>query len=784
MKLTIEPDNKKEELGDLYGIFFEDINHAADGGLYAEMVQNRSFEYDVIDNQDYNHLTAWEKIENSGTVRLVVETGNPVSHKNPHYLGMDIIFPGKDVGVMNLGYNSGFTFRKNVKYYFTCYARREQDFDKPIKVSFRSKDGNIYSENEILITDNWQKYELEIGSQVNDYSGRLAITADGRGKVYLDFVSLFPEDTYKNRRNGMRADIAKLLEDMHPKFMRFPGGCLVHDGSLDSDARDSQYRWKNSIGELTKRSSRKNNWCYNQSLGLGYYEYFQFCEDIGAKPLPVLPAGYDPHHHREIPMDKLIPWIEDALDLIEFANGGTDTKWGAKRAELGHIKPFNLEYIGIGNEEVGEAFPERYKAICSAVKEKYPDIKVIGTSGPFAAGSEFERGWKCARESKTSLVDEHYYMAPEWFIANHHRYDSYDMKAPKVFLGEYASWGNTWYNALIEASYMIGLERNAGTVGLACYAPMLCNVDYINWKPDMIWFDNHRAYGSANYYVQKLFMNNLGNRLVNIEATELPDISDENKFTNKISGKIRLSGIESDVSYSNITIINDDTGEVISFPDCNLKNGDIKELTEIDYDNYTLSLKAVENEGLKGFNIDFGYNDNDNHFLWLLGGWQNQDTAVTERIVGRNAELSQCQFSVERGREYNLKLAVRGRHVNTDIDDKLIHATESKPPIKEPLYYTASVVCNNDKEDEIILKTVNLRDKPQNAKIEIKGSNVEKIKVYQMNGWDLSAVNDFDNPTIVSPKEWTLEVNDNHLKFEFPKESITVFRMKLKRASM
>jgi alpha-L-arabinofuranosidase len=781
MKLIIEPDNKKEELGDLYGIFFEDINHAADGGLYAEMVQNRSFEYDVIDNADYNHLTAWEKIENSGTVKLVIETGNPVSHKNPHYLGMDIIFPGDDVGVMNTGYNSGYAFRSGIKYYFSCYARREQDFDKPIKMSFRSKEGTIYDEKEFFVTDKWQKYELEINCDVTDYNGRLAITANGRGKVYLDFVSLFPEDTYNNRCNGMRKDIAKLLEEMQPKFMRFPGGCLVHDGSLDEAARDSQYRWKNSIGELTERPSRKNNWCYNQSLGLGYFEYFQFCEDIGAKPLPVLPAGYDPHHHREIPMDKLTPWIEDALDLIEFANGDIDTRWGAKRAEMGHAKPFNLEYIGIGNEEVGEAFPERYKVICSAIKAKYPNIKVIGTSGPFAAGSEFERGWKCANESETSLVDEHYYMAPEWFIANNKRYDNYGRKEPKVFLGEYASWGNTWYNALVEASYMVGLERNVGAVGLACYAPMLCNVDYINWQPDMIWFDNHRAYGSANYYVQKLFMNNLGDRLINIDAIDIPNISSENKFDNKITGVIRLSGIESNVSYSNISITDNDTGEVMNFPDCRLAIGEVSELTNIGYTNYTLSLTATENEGLKGFNIDFGFKDKDNHFIWLLGGWQNQDTSVTERIDGRNSDLSQCQFSVERNREYNLRLVVKGRRVNTYIDNEIVHDVESRLPIKEPLYYTSSI---DNKENEVILKVVNLRSNPQASEIEIKNHIAKEIIVYQMNGWDLKAKNDFDNPRLISPSERTMEINNDHFSYEFPKESITVFRMKMKRASI
>ena len=331
----------------------------------------------------------------------------------------------------------------------------------------------------------------------------------GKSLVYLDDVSLFPVNTFKNRKNGLRRDIAQLLCDLKPKFMRFPGGCLVHDGNLDPHARNSLYRWKNTIGDTSERPTKRSNWGYNQTLGLGYYEYFLFCEDIGAKPLPVLPAAYNPHHRDAVPFDELKPWIDDALDLIEFANGTTDTKWGKIRAELGHSEPFNLEYLAIGNEEVGDGFFDRYPYFHNAIKEKYPEIKLIGSSGPFPCGGEFEKGWKCARENKSELVDEHYYVSPEWMLANNKRYFNYDKNDPKVFLGEYASWGNTFYNALCEASYMTAMEMS-GNVGLACYAPLLCNVDYVNWRPDLIWFNGKEAFGTPNYYVQKLFMNNQG----------------------------------------------------------------------------------------------------------------------------------------------------------------------------------------------------------------------------------------------------------------------------------
>ena len=775
MKISIDPQVRKEKLGDLFGIFFEDLNHAADGGLYAEMVQNRAFEFAPIDNASYHHLTAWEKIENGGTVNLVVETGNPVSNQNPHYLGMDIIFPGEDVGVWNLGYNEGFAFEAGKDYYFSCYAKREQNLEDALHISFRSKEGKVYSEQEILITDTWRRYELVMTASVTDYSGRLAITAEGRGKIYLDFVSLFPKDTYKGRRNGMRQDIAQMLEALHPKFMRFPGGCLVHDGSLDADARDSQYRWKNTLGPIEERPARRSNWGYNQTLGIGYYEYFQFCEDIGAKPIPVLPAGYNPHYHRAAPLDKLQPWIDDALHLIEFANGSPDTVWGGKRAELGHPEPFGLEYIGIGNEEVGAEFFERYEIICRAVKEKYPRIKVIGTSGPFAGGGEFDRGWKSAGETDTDLVDEHYYMAPEWFLASHHRYDSYDRSGPKVFLGEYASWGNTWYNALAESSYMLGLERNAGAVALACYAPMLCNADYINWQPDMIWFNNHQVYGTANYYVQKLFMEHQGDWLLEAKVEGMPQKETIARDENHLRGEIRIKGNDSTVEYTEISLVNEDTGEVKTFEDTVTGRGETGKLGVPDCTNYTLRVKARELEGFKGFQILFGHHSEEDHLCWTIGGWQNQDTIVGERIHGRNSDLCQYQFEVEKDREYQLELQVRGRDIRTWIDGTCIHDIECKKAVIEPLYYSASA---DDRTGEIILKTANVKEEAQTVEVCLEGiENMVNCQIWQMGGWEKEAKNSFLEPELVVPRQYAQKVRGDSFSITFPGESFTVIRM-------
>lgn len=529
MKISINTLKKGEPLGDLFGIFFEDLNHAGDGGLYGELIQNRAFEYNTVDNQAFHALTAWEIIGNEEDIELEIASQNPVNKKNPHYLAMHLKSSGVKAGIQNLGFNTGIPLKKDVTYLFSCYAKSSQETDISLEVSFKSREGKNYLSKDFKINTEWEKYELELTAPCTDNMGRLALTTDKEGDIYLDFVSLFPKDTFLGRKNGLRKDIAQMLADMRPKFLRFPGGCLVHCGTLHAEDRDSMYRWKNTIGPVEGRPARRATWGYNQSFGLGFFEYFQLCEDIGAKAIPVIPGGFNPHEGKAAPLEEMQEWIDEALDLIEFANGDIHTKWGAIRAEMGHDKPFELEYLGIGNEEQGEEFFKRYAIIHRAVKEKYPEIKLINTSGPFCEGGDYEAGWKSAREEKSDFVDEHYYQAPEWFLANHYRYDTFVKEDPKVFLGEYASCSNSYYSALAEASYMIGLERNAHAVGLACYAPLLCNADYVNWKPDLIWFNNHEVFGSASYYVQKLFMNHQGDYQLECRASDEEESEDWTK---------------------------------------------------------------------------------------------------------------------------------------------------------------------------------------------------------------------------------------------------------------
>ena len=789
-KITVRPDRVTGQLGDLYGIFFEDLNHAADGGLYAEMVQNRSFEFCAVDNPSYHPLMAWEKIEKKySRMQWWIQDSHPYSRRNPHYLVCEIFETGMGAGVRNTGFTPGMYLQKGEKYRFSCLSATDGRGELPLRIVLENDEGRNLGQADIVVSNGtvWNHYEAEITAQETTTAGNLSIYIEAVGRLYLDMVSLFPQKTFMQQRNGLRADIATLLADLKPRFMRFPGGCLVHDGSINAEDRDSLYRWKNTIGVLEERPARRNNWGYNQTLGLGYYEYFCFCEEIGAKPLPVLPAGYDPHHQRKVPFDQLDEWIQEALDLISFANDDASAQWGRIRCELGHPEPFGLEYIGIGNEEVGEGFFERYPYFHKAIKEKYPDIQIIASSGPFAAGGEYEKGWNCARRNHADLVDEHYYMAPEWFLANHHRYDSFDEKDPRVFLGEYASWGNTWYNALIEASYMTGMERNSEKVGLACYAPLLCNVNYINWKPDMIWFDNHQAYGTANYYVQKLFMNHQGDDRIELEMTGIDDsvtIQDDPKGgfglrtepdTVVRYSQIMIEDIQNGTIWkdSEVYFVGDNVEQYISAdPDARVVTEDIL-LHTVESDHYIITVKGEMLYGRRGFMLQYGNRDEKNRYQWEIGGWQNMDSALTQDIAGRNSCLTQSSFTVAADREYELKLEIEGRHLRAYIDGELIHEIHHAPVKIEPLYTAASI---DRQSGDVIVKLVNVQKRPIDTVLHMEGIEQAKGTAYIMSGFALKDENSFAEPLKVSPREEEIQLKQGCCSCHIDGESVQVLR--------
>lgn len=513
----------------MYGVFFEDINFAADGGLYAEMIKNRSFEFEAP-------LMGWEQ-PNSDKHSFNKQSGIATTIKvlenktNPNFCRI-LINDDKGFSIINEGFR-GMGIKKDAKYNLSLKAANHSGAIKKIIIQFIDKNKKVLGETRIVPKANdWKAYTAQFTATQTEAKAQLKITFEGTGTIDLDMISLFPEDTWMNRKNGMRKDIVQLLYDMKPGFLRFPGGCIVEGRTLAQ-----RYQWKKTVGDVEKRETLINRWNtefshkpapdYFQTFGLGFFEYFQLSEDLGAQPLPILSCGMACQFNTGelVPLAELDPYVQDALDLIEFANGGVDTPWGKVRSDMGHPKPFNLKYIGVGNEQWGPDYIERYKVFEKAIKAKYPKMIIVSGSGPFPEGDYFDYGMQELKKLNAEIVDEHYYKSPQWFRENATRYDKYDRKGPKVFAGEYAAQSvaiaspdnrNNWECAFSEAAFMTGLERNAEVVNLTSYAPLMAHEEAWQWTPDLLWFNNLEAYGSANYYVQKLFATNRGTDLINI----------------------------------------------------------------------------------------------------------------------------------------------------------------------------------------------------------------------------------------------------------------------------
>jgi alpha-L-arabinofuranosidase len=531
----------------MFGLFFEDINFAADGGLYAEMIKNRSFEFD-------KPLMGWEQ-PNTKRSSLNMKSGaatpiNISENKSNANFCRVLINDDKGYALINEGFR-GMGVKKDAKYNLSLKAANPDGNIKKIIIQFIDKDQKVLGETAILPSSKeWKNYTAQFTANQTEAKAKLKITFEGTGTIDLDMISLFPEDTWKNRKNGLRKDIVQLLYDMKPGFLRFPGGCIVEGRTLAD-----RYQWKKSVGEVENRKTMMNRWNvefghkqtpdYFQSFGLGFYEYFQLSEDIGATPLPILSCGMACQYNTGelAPIEELDPYIQDALDLIEFANGSADTRWGKLRADMGHPKTFDLKYIGVGNEQWGPDYIERYKIFEKAIKAKYPKIIIVSGTGPSPDGEHFDYAMKELKKLDAELVDEHYYMSPKWFRENAARYDQYDRKGPKIFAGEYAAQSvsganpnnrNNWECAFSEAAFMTGLERNAEVVTLTSYAPLMAHEDAWQWTPDMIWFNNLETYGSANYYVQKLFSTHKGTDLLTITQDGKPLTGQNNLYASAV----------------------------------------------------------------------------------------------------------------------------------------------------------------------------------------------------------------------------------------------------------
>lgn len=512
--ITLQPGGVKPISDKLMGIFFEDINYAADGGLYAELVQNNGFEYTPGDKKGRD--TAWHAkhswaLKGQNTA-FTIDSIAPLHPNNPHYALLDTKATG--AALVNTGFD-GIPVKKGERYTLSFFARMLEGKGGNVMARLVNKRGEVLGEAVMdARSKQWKQSRAVLRASADAPDATLELQPSFAGKLALDMISLFPQKTFRGRSNGMRADLAQVVADLHPRFVRFPGGCVAH-----GDGLENIYQWKNTIGPLQGRKPQRNIWNYHQSVGLGYFEYFQFCEDIGAEPLPVIAAGVPCQNSATggagqqggIPMEKMDAYVQDILDLVEWANGDVHTKWGQLRAAAGHPKPFNLKYIGIGNEDlITDIFEERFTMIFNALKAKHPEITVIGTVGPFFEGADYNEGWEIASRLNVPMVDEHYYVNPGWFIHNQDFYDRYDRSKPKVYLGEYASRGNTLYNALAEALYLTALERNGDVVHMVSYAPLLAKEGHTQWNPDLIYFNNTEVKPTVNYEVQKLFGTHAG----------------------------------------------------------------------------------------------------------------------------------------------------------------------------------------------------------------------------------------------------------------------------------
>lgn len=534
----------------MYGVFFEDINFSADGGLYAELIKNRSFEFTLpkmgwfepnSDKHSYN--------EDSGISTVMRYKGY---NSNKRYLNVKVN-NSENYELINEGFR-GIGVKKDITYNFSILAANTKGINK-ITLELYADENIIGTSTIDLIEGSWRIYETVIKVNETNPKAKLKLKFEGEGSLDIDMISLFPSDTWKGRKNGLRKDLVELIEDLNPGFIRFPGGCIVEGRTLDR-----RYQWKKTIGPIENRELIVNRWNtefshrntpdYYQSFGLGFFEYFLLSEDLNAEPLPILGCGMACQFNTGelVPMDDMGPYIQDALDLIEFANGGITTHWGKLRAEMGHPEPFNMKYIGIGNEQWGPEYIKRYKIFDKAIKEKYPDIIIISGSGPFPEGDFFEYGWEELKKLNVEIVDEHFYKSPDWFRKNANRYDLYDRNGPKVFAGEYAAQSdqiaspknkNNWECALSEAAFMTGMERNADVVRMTSYAPLMAHTEAWQWKTDLIWFDNLSSYGTPSYYVQKLYAEYSGTEVIDVKLNGSKAIGQNGLFISAVKDSIK-----------------------------------------------------------------------------------------------------------------------------------------------------------------------------------------------------------------------------------------------------
>lgn len=754
----------------LYGIFFEEINHAGDGGLYAELIQNRSFEDSAA------APAAWSAVQ-SGEMRgsLTLDESRPLNPRNRRSLRVEATGRNGRFGAANGGY-WGIALRRGETYQLSFYARGSAEMRSPLTVSLESASGKVYAQKRIRgLTEEWKQFRAALRAPSEDASARLVIATDSPGIFWLDVVSLFPQNTWKRRPNGLRADLMQLLHDLKPAFVRFPGGCFV-----EGDKLANAFRWKTTIGDISERVPHWNLWGYWSTNGLGLHEYLQMCEDLGAEPMYVINCGMS--HSDHVPMESMQEWIQDALDVVEYANGPVTSRWGALRAKNGHPEPFNLKYLEIGNENGGPIYEERYALFYRALKERYPEIQLI-SNVPL-------------QNQPVEIRDDHYYNSPEWFLVNTNLYDQADRRGPKIYVGEYAVTVNCGQGnlraALAEAAFMIGLERNSDIVTMASYAPLFVNVNDRKWNPDAICFDSARSYGTPSYHVQKLFSLNRPDVTVPVTLTSTP------RAEKPVGGAIGLATWETQAEYREVrvtrhgeTLYADDfaqgaPGWRVYRGEWKAQDGSYRQTgTGIDlraiagdprWSDYTIQLKARKIGGAEGFLIMFRVRDDGNWYWWNLGGWGNVRHAIEKSVNGGKSIVgAPVPGRIETDRWYDIRIELRGRRIQCYLDGRRIHDVEDAG------IQTMTAIAGRDtRTGELVVKVVNAEDVPRTTAITLEGAEtyVPEARAIVLTSNHPDDENSFSQPFKVAPVTTTIRGVGRRFTHTFPPHSLTILRLK------
>ena len=781
VKIDVDVNNSGAKVSPcLYGIFYEDINHAADGGLYAELIRNRSFE------DDEKEACSWNTY-NGAKMHIVNNAKKQLNKNQRNYL--EVSFTGKNnSGINNEGFwginvVQGRTYKlsfwakgkinSNLKAYLACECGKKVLASADIKGK---------------ITGNWKKYSVELTATANNENARLWITSEGKGTVDFDVVSLFPP-TYNNRENGMRPDLASMLKALHPKFFRFPGGCFVEGQNSPVNA----FHWESSIGPIEQRPGHWNvNWGYRTTDGIGFDEYLQLAEDLGAKPLYVVNVGI--WHGGFTPVDSIQPWIDEALNALEYANGSITTKYGALRAKNGHPEPYNIEYLEIGNENnqydpslQSDNYYKRFKLFRDAILAKYPNMHIIGN---VIAWGDDNPKWKS--EESVELLDEHYYRNPAWFANNFHKYDSYERGKHNIYVGEYAVTQGFGVNgsldaALGEAVYMMGIENNSDVVKMASYATIFANLNDLKWRPDMIQFNHKKAFGTPSYYVQKMMADNIGTRILKVEQRNPYSSAVIEKTVAPEKSHIGFATWATQASYE----LSEVNGKAVDM-NFSSKKGEWKKQGNI-YSQYgndesclnigdvtvgnhsTIKLRARKNGGAEGFMLVFNYID-ENNYCWLnFGGWGNTQHGIEQVVNGAKMQIATKGGSVEKDRWYDIVLQQEGDSLKAWLDNELIFETKLMNNVTPGLFSSATL---DEQSGEVIVKIANTNNEATTCVINLNDYNITSGDVTRLTASKGTDENSIDNPTNIYPVKEVLSADKNKVQLDVPATSLNIVRLK------